>query len=130
MALSDISLRSFRVLIVEDNRDGADTLATLLQAYGFEVQVAYTGPDGLQAALDDPPDAVVCDINLPGLDGLTIARRLCEALPEKPLMVAVSALREEELIGPAGRAGFDHYFAKPADPAELGSVLTELADRT
>jgi CheY-like chemotaxis protein len=129
MALTDTSLHSLRVLIVEDNRDGADTLAALLQTYGFEVQVAYTGPDGLQAALDDPPDAVVCDINLPGLDGLTIARRLREALPEKPLMVAVSAMREEDFIGPAGKAGFDHYFAKPADPAELGSVLAELAER-
>ena len=98
--------------------------------YGFDVRVAYTGPDGLQAALDDPPDAVVCDINLPGLDGLTIARRLREQLPEKPLLVAVSALPEEDLIGPAGRAGFDHYFAKPADPAELGSVLAELAGST
>ena len=130
MALTDTSLHTLRVLIVEDNKDGADSLAALLQMYGFEVQVAYTGPDGLQAALDDPPDAVVCDINLPGMDGLTIARRLREQLPEKPLMVAVSAMREEDLIGPAGRAGFDHYFAKPADPAELGSVLAELSGRT
>ena len=129
MGLASISVHPLRVLIVEDNRDGADTLAMLLQRYGFDVQVAYTGPDGLSAALADPPDAVVCDINLPGLDGLTIARRLREALPEKPFLVAVTALREEDLIEPAGRAGFDHYFAKPADPAELGGLLTELAER-
>jgi CheY-like chemotaxis protein len=129
MPLAHTSIHPLRVLIVEDNRDGADTLAILLQGYGFEVRVAYTGPDGLAAALEDPPDAVVCDINLPGLDGLTIARRLREALPEKPFLVAVTALREEDLIEPAGRAGFDHYFAKPADPAELGGLLTELAER-
>ena len=130
MALTDAPLSTLRVLIVEDNKDGADTLAALLQMYGFEVRVAYTGPDGLRAALEDPPDAVVCDINLPGIDGLTIARRLREQLPEKPLLVAVSAMREEDLVGPAGRAGFDHYFAKPADPAELGSVLAELSGRS
>jgi CheY-like chemotaxis protein len=129
MGLASISSQPLRVLIVEDNRDGADTLAILLQQYGFDVRVAYTGPDGLSAALADPPDAVVCDINLPGMDGLTIARRLRDTLPEKPLLVAVTALREEELIEPAGRAGFDHYFSKPADPAELGGLLTELADR-
>ena len=120
MALTDTSLHSFRVLIVEDNRDGADTLAALLQTYGFEVRVAYTGPDGLQAALDDPPDAVVCDINLPGLDGLTIARRLREALPEKPLMVAVSAMRRRRLRRPGREGGVRPLLRQAGRPGGIG----------
>ena len=104
MARIDASHPSLRVLIVEDNKDGADTLATLLRLYGFDVRVAYTGTDGLREALADPPDAVLCDINLPGVDGYTVARRLREALPERPLLVAVSAMKEEDLVGPAARA--------------------------
>jgi DNA-binding response OmpR family regulator len=118
----------FRVLIVEDNPDGADSLAVFLRMSGFEVRVAYSGRDGVEAALADPPDALLCDINMPEVDGFAVARRLREALSHPPLLIAVTARREEDLLRPAGEAGFDHYFIKPADPVEIGGLLSEYAD--
>ena len=118
----------FRVLIVEDNPDGADSLAVFLRMSGFDVRVAYGGQEGVEAALADPPDAVLCDINMPGVDGFAVARRLRDELPAPPLLVAVTARREQDLLRPAGEAGFDHYFIKPADPVEIGGLLSEYAD--
>ena len=65
-----------RVLVVEDNRDTASSLKMLLNHSGFEVTVAFTGAEGVAAALASPPDAVLCDIGLPGLDGYAVARAL------------------------------------------------------
>lgn len=118
----------FRVLIVEDNPDGADSLAMFLRLSGFDVRVAYGGQEGVEAALGDPPNAVLCDINMPYVDGFDVARQLREALPDPPLLVAVTARHEQDLLRPAGEAGFDHYFIKPADPVEIGGLLSEYAD--
>jgi CheY-like chemotaxis protein len=118
----------FRVLIVEDNPDGADSLAVFLRMSGFDVRVAYSGREGVEAALTDPPDALLCDINMPEVDGFAVARRVRDALPAPPLLVAVTARREQDLLRPAGEAGFDHYFIKPADPVEIGGLLSEYAD--
>jgi CheY-like chemotaxis protein len=119
---------SFRVLIVEDNPDGADSLARFLEMSGFEVKVAYTGAEGVASALAGPPDAVLCDINMPEVDGFEVARRIREGLATPPLLIAVTARREAELLRPAGQAGFDQYFLKPADPVEIGGLLSEYAD--
>ena len=118
----------YQVLIVEDNPDGADSLAMFLRLSGFDVRVAYGGEEGVAAALTNPPDAVLCDINMPEVDGFEVARRLRDGLPDPPVLVAVTARREQDLLGPAGKAGFDHYFVKPADPVEIGGLLSEYAD--
>jgi CheY-like chemotaxis protein len=119
----------FRVLVIEDNVDGADMLGLVLRTYGFEVRVTYNGPDGVDAARADPPDAVLCDIAMPGMDGFAVARRLREELPRRPLLVAVTACQEHAVLRPAGPAGFDHCFLKPADPAEVGGLLASYAGR-
>lgn len=120
-------MTGFQVLVVEDNRDGADSLAECLRFYGFDVRVAYNGTDGLAAALDSLPDAILCDINLPGIDGFEVAKRVRAAVHEPPVLIAISARNERDLVGPAGEAGFDHYFRKPADPAEIGGLLADYA---
>lgn len=120
---------AFRILVIEDNVDGADMLGLVLEQYGFDVRVAYNGPDGVEAAEADPPDAVLCDIAMPGMDGFAVAERLRQVLPRRPLLVAVTACQEDLLLGPAARAGFDHYFLKPADPAEVGGLLASYADQ-
>jgi CheY-like chemotaxis protein len=119
----------YHVLVVDDYSDSADSLAMFLQMSGFEVQVAYTGQSAVSMAVADPPDAVLCDINMPGLDGFGVAREIRAALPHPPLLIAVTARREHELLGPAGAAGFDHYFLKPADPVEIGGLLADYAAR-
>ena len=129
MSVAGPSLQSLDVLIIEDNHDGADSLALLLRHYGHTVRVAYTGPAGVRAALDDPPDAILCDINLPGQSGLSIARRLADGLPAKPLLVAITATRADELADRARDCGFDHFFVKPVDPVELSELLADYAER-
>jgi DNA-binding response OmpR family regulator len=128
MSAAGPGLATLSVLIVEDNHDGADSLALVLRQYGHQVRVAYTGPAGVREALDDPPDAVLCDINLPGQSGLSVARRLADGLPEKPLLIAITACPSDELADRALRSGFDHYFIKPVDPAELAALLAEHAE--
>src|SRR3954470_16323739 len=64
------------ILVVDDNKDAADSLALFLQLAGYTVQTAYNGPAGLRAAEADLPACVVLDINMPGTDGLTVARGL------------------------------------------------------
>jgi CheY-like chemotaxis protein len=128
MSLAGPSLTSLDVLIVEDNRDGADSLALVLQRFGHRARVAYTGPAGVRAALDDPPDVVLCDINLPGQNGLSIARRLVDGLPAKPLLIAITAIRSDELADRAAECGFDYFMSKPVDPAELCELLADHAE--
>jgi CheY-like chemotaxis protein len=128
MPVAGPSLQTLDVLIIEDNHDGADSLALLLRQYGHSARVAYTGPAGVRTALDDPPDVVLCDINLPGQSGLSIARRLADGLPAKPLLVAITAARDDGLADRARQAGFDHFFVKPVDPAELCELLAEHAE--
>lgn len=129
MPVARPSLRTLDVLIVEDNHDGADSLALLLRHHGHQVRVEYTGPAGVRAALDDPPDVVLCDINLPGQSGLSIARRLADGLPAKPLLVAITAVRADELADRARQSGFDHFYVKPVDPVELTELLADHAER-
>jgi len=118
--------RPVTVLVIEDVRDTADTLAEFLtQGYGFDVRVATDGETGLKWAQCDPPDAVVCDIGLPGLDGLQVARQIRDTVSPCPLLIAVTAYggtyTQAEALGP-----FDHYFVKPADPFDLAAVIAAL----
>lgn len=118
---------AFQVLVVDDNLDGADSLAVFLEMSGFDVRVAYSGQAAVTLALGMMPDAVLCDINMPGLDGFGVARELRAALPNPPVLIAITARREQDLLAAAGAAGFDHYFLKPADPVEIGGLLAEYA---
>ena len=93
------------MLIVEDNRDAADSLQMLLELSGCEVRVAYTGPDGVAAAMEMVPDLVICDIGLPGISGYEVARRIRAAFRGgKPVLVALTGYGEEERP-PAGGGG-------------------------
>src|SRR5581483_11620756 len=65
-----------KVLVIEDNRDGADSLAVLLRLFGFDARVAYGGAEGVAAAKADPPAVVLCDLALPGMDGYAVAAAL------------------------------------------------------
>jgi len=105
------------VLVIDDNLDAADSMARFLRlGAGFEVNVAYDGQAGLRAAIKQPPDAVVCDIGMPKLDGIQLAKELIAHLPKKPLLIAVTAYPGEYPERQARLAGFDYYLTKPADP--------------
>jgi DNA-binding response OmpR family regulator len=115
---------TLRVLVVDDNRDAADTLALLLRLWGHEVRVAYDGASGLAAALEFRPDAAVLDVAMPGLDGGQVAERL-RGTPglENMLLVAATGTdpRDPRV---AGRHGFfDHYLRKPYNLDQLEALL-------
>ncbi|MBY0513388.1 MAG: PAS domain-containing protein [Gemmataceae bacterium] len=116
--------RSRRVLVVEDNRDAADSLRMLLEAYGYPVEVAYTGPDGVRAAERYRPEVVICDIGLPGMDGYRVA----EALRGNPAtaaarLIALTGYGQDEDRRRAKEAGFDEHLTKPVDPTALEAVI-------
>jgi PAS domain S-box-containing protein len=111
---------NLRILIVEDNPDAAETLRTLLGAYGYRVRVADTGPAGLAAAEAEPPDIILCDIGLPGMDGCAVA----QAIRQQPRfattrLVALTGYGQEGDRERAQAAGFDDYLVKPVDPHQL-----------
>ena len=113
-----------RVVIVEDNRAAADSLQQLLGLYGYEVRVAYTGPDGVRVAGEWPPDFVLCDIGLPGLDGYAVARELrLNPTTARVRLLALTGYGTDEDRRRAHEAGFDHHLVKPADPDELQRLL-------
>ena len=112
------------MLVVEDNRDAADSLQLLLEITGCEVRVAYTGPAGVAAAVEMVPDLVICDIGLPGISGYEVARRIrAECRGGRPVLVALTGYGDEGGRRQAVEAGFDHHFTKPVDPAALGQLL-------
>jgi CheY-like chemotaxis protein len=113
-----------RILVVEDQKDAADSLCMLLKLFGHEVTVAYTGPDGVQKAVQLCPDVVVCDIGLPGLNGYGVAQHLRRTpATAKTRLIALTAWGQEEDRRRGREAGFDHYLVKPADPEQLLKLL-------
>jgi two-component system CheB/CheR fusion protein len=119
-----------RILVVEDNRDSADSLKMLLELLGNEVEVAYDGEAALAAASARPPDLAFLDIGLPGMSGHQLARRLRERqLPGARLrIVALTGWGFDADRERSARAGFDHHIVKPPDLEVLKQML-ELARR-
>jgi CheY-like chemotaxis protein len=113
-----------RVLVVEDNRDGADIMKMFLTLWGHDVSVAYTGTAGVEAAKTWTPDVILCDIGLPGLDGFAVARELrCHPDTAGARMVAVTGYGSAEDRRKSLEAGFDAHLTKPADPVALQKLL-------
>jgi DNA-binding response OmpR family regulator len=118
------STADFSVLLVEDQPDVAESLRVYLElACGYKVSIAADGQAGIDAAVRDRPDAIICDIGLPKRDGFEVATEVGRALPRRPLLIAVSGYAEPEYIERARRVGYDDYFVKPADPAALANLL-------
>ena len=113
-----------RILVIEDNRDSADSLRLLLEFSGHEVAVAYAGHDGVQAAEQCQPDVVLCDIGLPGLDGYGVARKIrANPTTAKARLIAVTAYGQDEDRRRSHEAGFEQHLVKPVDPDALQRVL-------
>jgi signal transduction histidine kinase/ActR/RegA family two-component response regulator len=119
-----------RVLVIEDNRDGRESLRDLLEIWGYRVELAEDGPSGLAQALASPPDVALVDIGLPGLDGNEVARRIRATLNgNTPCLIAMTGYGQPEDKGRALAAGFDSYLVKPVDPETLARLLAEAVER-
>lgn len=118
----------WRVLVVDDNVDGADVTALLLQLLGHEAQVAYSGATALAAADEYLPNVVLLDIGLPEMDGYEVARRLRQhPLLRNAWLVAITGYGRESDRQRSKEAGFDHHLVKPVGPEKLEVLLTLLA---
>jgi signal transduction histidine kinase len=116
--------RPLRVLLVDDNADGAFMVAELLRHSGHDVRTAANGPAALALARSWRPDAVVLDIGLPGMDGYEVARQLRrQEGMAGALLVALTGYGRDEDRRQALEAGFDAHLVKPADLDELRQVL-------
>jgi CheY-like chemotaxis protein len=116
--------RVLHVLVVDDNRDAADTLGVLLQLWGFDHRITYDGAVALETASVYRPDCLVTDLALPGMDGCALARRIRQQPGlEKIKLVALTAFSDEFHARRVKEAGFDHHLVKPADLVELERVL-------
>jgi CheY-like chemotaxis protein len=119
---------SRRILVVDDMRDNADSLAMLLELGGNEVQIAYDGQAALEAAERFRPDVVLLDIRMPKLNGYDACRRIREQPWGKSMMlIALTGLGQQADQRRADEAGFDSHLVKPVDPAALDELLKDSA---
>ncbi|MBN9517184.1 response regulator [bacterium] len=113
-----------RVLVVDDNRDAADALGLLLETLGASVRVCYAGADALALAPAFLPHAGLFDVDMPGMSGLVLSRRVREVLPGRPVfLVAVTGIGDAAARERTAAAGFDLHLTKPADGVALAGRL-------
>jgi CheY-like chemotaxis protein len=118
--------RRKRVLIIEDNADVGDSLAALVGILGHDASVLRDGRDALRVAPAAPPDVVLLDIGLPGMDGFEVARRL-RSFPElvATRLVACTGYGREDDVRKIREAGFERHFMKPVGAAQLETLLAD-----
>ena len=109
-----------RVLVVDDNKDSAESMSMLLELWGHEVVCAYDGRTALETAANYHPQAVFLDIGLPGMDGYEVAARLRD-LPEAAgaVLIAITGYGQDADAQAAADAGFDAHCTKPIGVAQL-----------
>jgi PAS domain S-box-containing protein len=113
-----------RILVVEDNRDAAETLREILELAGHTVAVSLSGSDGVEAARRFRPEVVLCDLGLPGMDGYQVAAALRrDPLTASARLIALTGYGQEEDRRRTREAGFDVHLTKPVDPAALQHLL-------
>ncbi|MGJ7492088.1 ATP-binding protein [Variovorax sp. ZT4R33] len=113
-----------RVLVVEDNDDGRETLVELLQGMGHRVQGVSNGEDALAAAADTLPQLVLLDLGLPGLDGYEVARRLRQQRgADRMALIALTGWGATRDVARSQAAGFDHHLTKPVEAAMLERTI-------
>jgi signal transduction histidine kinase/PAS domain-containing protein len=115
-----------RAVVIDDNKDAADTTAMLVSAMGGEVRVAYDGESGVREVLAFRPDVVFLDIGMPGIDGYETCRRIRRQATAQPMIVALTGWGQDQDVRETKRAGFDRHLTKPADPLILQKLLVEV----
>jgi len=114
----------FRILVIDDNRDLADSTAILLQLSGFDVCTIYDPREAVQAAKEFCPDCILSDITMPGIDGYKLASlfREEESFKDTPLVAMTAYIQEDR----AKAVGFGYHLLKPADPLTLVNLLRRI----
>ena len=114
----------YRILVVDDNRDSAESMSEILALHGFEVRTCFDGPTALTACESFRPDACLLDINMPGMDGYELARLLRARFASRPPVFAtMTAYEDYAHLERAVDAGFDLQFTKPVNSVEVTEQL-------
>jgi CheY-like chemotaxis protein len=112
------------VLVVDDCPDTVESTADVLEHAGFIARIALNGPDALRLAVADPPDVILLDIMMPGMDGCEAARRIAAQSVGKPaVIVAITGCMSEHDRERAKAAGVHFYLVKPVNPAFLIGMM-------
>ena len=113
-----------RILVVDDNRDAADTLSMLLEFLHYDVRTAYDGQQAVAIATEFEPQLVILDINMPVMDGYEAAKVLRgRSEQQRMVLIALTAVATPEARDKAMQAGFDIHLRKPVDGSELTGLL-------
>jgi PAS domain S-box-containing protein len=118
--------KRLRILVVDDNRDSADSLSLLLGLEGYSAHAVYDGDQAVAAFAQHPADAVVLDIGLPGMDGYEVAERLRVMRPDGLTLIALTGYGQARDKERAQGSGFDAHLVKPVDFSELRKLLVGL----
>jgi PAS domain S-box-containing protein len=114
------------VLVVDDNRDAAETMCLLVEGLGYLTRTAFDGPSALEAIKFDQPDLVLMDIGLPGLSGVEVARRVRREITQPPTLVAITGYGQASDREASLEAGFYAHLTKPIDVEQLDGLLERL----
>ncbi|WP_295987399.1 PAS domain S-box protein [uncultured Variovorax sp.] len=114
------------VLVVDDNKDAAETLSLLVQALGYDTRVVHGGVAALEAAKELRPDVMLIDIGMPDLDGHAVVRRLRAEVVDPPLAIAVTGYGQASDRETSYEAGFHSHLTKPVDVDRLADILAHL----
>ncbi len=120
-----------RVLVVDDNEDSAKSLATMIELWGHEAQIAFSGYGAHSLAKEFLPNVVIADVAMPKMSGLSLAGILRQDAALKDCqLIALSGHTEKRIQEEARRVGFSHYFFKPIEPERLRALLAGLVSGT
>ncbi|MES2183162.1 MAG: PAS domain S-box protein [Pseudomonadota bacterium] len=117
------------ILVVDDSRDSADTMALLLDAMGYATDVAYDGPSAVEAARKKRFGVLLLDIGLPGLSGIEVARKITAEIPSPPEFIAITGYGQEADRQTSLDNGFFAHVTKPVDVTRLGELLERALER-
>ena len=123
-------MAKYKILVVDDEHDFVDLIRLVLKKEKYDVFVAYTGEDGIKIVEEEKPDLVVLDLNLPGIDGYEVCRRIRQKFSFQEvavLMLTVRTLEQDYISG--FTCGSDDYMIKPFEPRELLARIRNLLRR-
>jgi PAS domain S-box-containing protein len=115
-----------RILVVDDNRDAANTMGLLLEALGYVADIAYTGNEALEAVSKNKPNLVFLDIGLPDVSGLEVAQHIASRSVDPPLLVAVTGYGQDSDRAASSDAGFYAHLTKPVRLNDLTALLKKI----
>jgi CheY-like chemotaxis protein len=123
-AAAQANAQAWRIVVADDNRDAADSLAMLLETHGYQVTVGYDGAQALQITEAAAPHAAILDIGMPDMTGYEVATRIrAAAWGRHVCLIAMTGWGQDDDKARASAAGFDHHLTKPVDPDDVERLL-------